>query len=77
MPPSSPTRHFQRLTVRTAAGFGAFDPTVDLVIGPDLSRHQWASLDEYARLWRLDMLTEAEHQAVDAGRARRHTTSPS
>ncbi|MFD9482618.1 hypothetical protein ACFWBX_01015 [Streptomyces sp. NPDC059991] len=60
---------FERPTVRTAARFDPFDLTVDLVIDPDLSRHQWKGLDEYAHVRRFGIVTDSERQAVYAARA--------
>ncbi|MFJ7591758.1 DUF402 domain-containing protein [Streptomyces sp. NPDC097617] len=60
--------NFERPTVRTAAGFDTFDLTVDLVIAPDLSGWEWKDEDEYAHVRRLGIVSDAEHEAVDAAR---------
>jgi hypothetical protein len=41
---------------------------VDLVVAPDLSSWQWKDEDEYAHVRRLGIVTDTEHQAVDAAR---------
>lgn len=46
----------------------AFDLTVDLVVTPDLTSWQWKDEDEYARVRRLGIISDTEHQAVDAAR---------
>ncbi|MFG3015887.1 DUF402 domain-containing protein [Streptomyces cinerochromogenes] len=61
--------NFERPTRRTADGFDTFDLTVDLVVAPDLSSWQWKDEDEYAHVRRLGIVTDTEHQAVEAARA--------
>lgn len=61
--------NFEQPTRRTMDGFDTFDLTVDLVVAPDLTRWQWKDEDEYAHVRRLGIITDAEHQAVDAARA--------
>ncbi|WP_330343237.1 hypothetical protein [Streptomyces sp. NBC_00557] len=41
---------------------------MDLVVAPDLSSWQWKDEDEYAHVRRLGIVTDTEHQAVDAAR---------
>ncbi|WP_239106209.1 DUF402 domain-containing protein [Streptomyces rubrogriseus] len=60
--------NFERPTVRTGDGFDTFDLTVDLVVAPDLTSWQWKDEDEYAHVRRLGIVTDTEHQAVDAAR---------
>jgi hypothetical protein len=61
--------NFERPTRRTEDGFDTFDLTVDLLIDPDLTRWQWKDEDEYAHVRRLGIVSDTEHQAVDAARA--------
>ncbi|MFI9311321.1 DUF402 domain-containing protein [Streptomyces triculaminicus] len=61
--------NFERPTRRTTDGFDTFDLTVDLVVDPDLTSWQWKDEDEYAHVRRLGIITDTEHQAVDAARA--------
>ncbi|MFD6911298.1 DUF402 domain-containing protein [Streptomyces virginiae] len=61
--------NFEHPTRRTEAGFDTFDLTVDLLIDPDLTRWEWKDEDEYAHVRRLGIVSDAEHQAVDAARA--------
>ncbi|WP_317985953.1 hypothetical protein [Streptomyces sp. 5-10] len=60
--------NFERPTVRTGDGFDTFDLTVDVVVAPDLTSWQWKDEDEYAHVRRLGIVTDTEHQAVDAAR---------
>ncbi|MEU6245364.1 DUF402 domain-containing protein [Streptomyces sp. NPDC047024] len=60
--------NFEHPMTRTVDGFDTFDLTVDLVVDPDLSRWQWKDEDEYAHVRRLGIVTDLEHQAVDAAR---------
>ncbi|MEU6590563.1 DUF402 domain-containing protein [Streptomyces sp. NPDC046881] len=60
--------NFERPTVRTGDGFDTFDLTVDLLVAPDLSSWRWKDEDEYAHVRRLGIVTDTEHQAVDAAR---------
>ncbi|MFD7997550.1 DUF402 domain-containing protein [Streptomyces mexicanus] len=60
--------NFERPLVRTGDGFDTLDLTVDLVIDPELTRWQWKDEDEYAHVRRLGVVTDTEHQAVDAAR---------
>ncbi|MEU8434738.1 DUF402 domain-containing protein [Streptomyces sp. NPDC029216] len=60
--------NFEHPTRRTADGFDTFDLTVDLVVDPGLSRWEWKDEDEYAHVRRLGIVTDSEHQAVDAAR---------
>ncbi|MFB9586571.1 DUF402 domain-containing protein [Streptomyces goshikiensis] len=60
--------NFERPTRRTPAGFDTFDLTVDLVVSPDLTRWEWKDEDEYAHVRRLGIVSDTEHQAVDAAR---------
>ncbi|MFD5662620.1 DUF402 domain-containing protein [Streptomyces hirsutus] len=60
--------NFERPIARTGDGFDTFDLTVDLVIDPDLTDWQWKDEDEYAHVRRLGIVTDTEHQAVDAAR---------
>ncbi|OEJ22023.1 hypothetical protein AR457_39625 [Streptomyces agglomeratus] len=60
--------NFEHPTRRTEAGFDTFDLTVDLVVDPDLTSWQWKDEDEYAHVRRLGIVTDTEHQAVDAAR---------
>ncbi len=60
--------NFEHPTRRTAGGFDTFDLTVDLVVAPDLTRWEWKDEDEYAHVRRLGIVTDTEHQAVDAAR---------
>ncbi|MFH8295368.1 DUF402 domain-containing protein [Streptomyces sp. NPDC018059] len=60
--------NFEHPTRRTTNGFDSFDLTVDLVVDPDLTRWEWKDEDEYAHVRRLGIVTDAEHQAVDAAR---------
>ncbi|WP_437012907.1 DUF402 domain-containing protein, partial [Streptomyces sp. enrichment culture] len=57
---------FEHPTRRTEAGFDTLDLTVDLVVAPDLTRWEWKNEDEYAHVRRLDIVTDTQHQAVDA-----------
>ncbi|MFE9933789.1 DUF402 domain-containing protein [Streptomyces sp. NPDC005533] len=61
--------NFEYPTRRTEDGFDTFDLTVDLLIDSDLTRWQWKDEDEYAHVRRLGIVSDAEHQAVDAARA--------
>ncbi|MFE9941958.1 DUF402 domain-containing protein [Streptomyces hirsutus] len=69
--------NFERPIARTGDGFDTFDLTVDLVIDPDLTDWQWKDEDEYAHVRRLGIVTDTEHQAVDAAAARSSRCSPS
>ncbi|CAM5724526.1 hypothetical protein SHIRM173S_07495 [Streptomyces hirsutus] len=60
--------NFERPIARTGDGYDTFDLTVDLVIDPDLTDWQWKDEDEYAHVRRLGIVTDTEHQAVDAAR---------
>lgn len=60
--------NFEHPTRRTQDGFDTFDLTVDLLIDPDITRWQWKDEDEYAHV-RLGIVSDTEHQAVDAARA--------
>ncbi|MGY5118337.1 DUF402 domain-containing protein [Streptomyces sp. 900105755] len=60
--------NFERPTVRTRDGFDTFDLAVDLVVDADLTTWQWKDEDEYAHARRLGIITDTEHQAVDAAR---------
>uniref|UniRef100_A0AAU2AF25 DUF402 domain-containing protein n=1 Tax=Streptomyces sp. NBC_00093 TaxID=2975649 RepID=A0AAU2AF25_9ACTN len=60
--------NFEHPTRRRTDGFDTFDLTVDLVIAPDLSTLTWKDEDEYAHVRRLGIITDTEHQAVDAAR---------
>lgn len=60
--------NFERPTRLTTDGFDTFDLTVDLVVTPDLTSWQWKDEDEYARVRRLGIISDTEHQAVDAAR---------
>ncbi|CAL9627218.1 DUF402 domain-containing protein [Streptomyces sp. enrichment culture] len=60
--------NFEHPTRRTTDGFDTFDLTVDLVVDPDLTRWEWKDEDEYAHVRRLGIVTDTEHQAVDAAR---------
>ncbi|MFF2812622.1 DUF402 domain-containing protein [Streptomyces sp. NPDC058000] len=60
--------NFEHPTTRTADGFDTFDLAVDLVIAPDLRRWEWKDEDEYAHARRLGIISDTEHQAVDAAR---------
>ncbi|MGP3991500.1 DUF402 domain-containing protein [Streptomyces sp. 3N207] len=60
--------NFEHPTTRTGDGFETFDLTVDLVVDPDLTGWQWKDEDEYAHVRRLGIVTDTEHQAVDAAR---------
>ncbi|MFF9870453.1 DUF402 domain-containing protein [Streptomyces sp. NPDC013953] len=60
--------NFEHPTRRTSYGFDTFDLTVDLVVDPDLTRWEWKDEDEYAHVRRLGIITDTEHQAVDAAR---------
>ncbi|MFV0131633.1 DUF402 domain-containing protein [Streptomyces sp. HMX112] len=60
--------NFEHPTRRTTAGFDTFDLAVDLVVAPDLSCWEWKDEDEYAHVRRLGIVTDTEHQAVDAAR---------
>ncbi|MFE7647503.1 DUF402 domain-containing protein [Streptomyces phaeoluteigriseus] len=60
--------NFEHPTRRTPDGFDTFDLTVDLVVDPDLTGWQWKDEDEYAHVRRLGIITDTEHQAVDAAR---------
>ncbi|MEU5085075.1 MULTISPECIES: DUF402 domain-containing protein [Streptomyces] len=60
--------NFERPTVRTDDGFDTFDLAVDLVVSPGLTDWHWKDEDEYAHVRRLGIITDAEHQAVDAAR---------
>ncbi|MEU7642322.1 MULTISPECIES: DUF402 domain-containing protein [unclassified Streptomyces] len=53
----------------TTDGFETFDLAVDLVIAPDLSRWEWKDEDEHAHARRLGIISDTEHQSVDAARA--------
>ncbi|WP_327411495.1 DUF402 domain-containing protein [Streptomyces sp. NBC_01233] len=53
---------------RTQAGFDTFDLTIDLVIDPGLDRFTWKDEDDCAHVRRLGIVTDAEHQAVEAAR---------
>lgn len=61
--------NFEHPTRRTTHGFDTFDLTVDLVVDPDLTRWEWKDEDEYAHVRRLGIVTDTEHQAVEAARA--------
>ena len=61
--------NFEHPTCRGTDGFDTFDLAVDLVIDPDLSALTWKDEDEYAHVRRLGIITDTEHQAVDAARA--------
>ncbi|WP_413813259.1 DUF402 domain-containing protein [Streptomyces sp. OE57] len=61
--------NFEHPEIRTEVGFDTFDLAVDLVIAPDLTRWRWKDEDEYAHVRRLGIVTDAQHQAVDAARA--------
>ncbi|MFF3343631.1 DUF402 domain-containing protein [Streptomyces flavidovirens] len=60
--------NFEHPTRRTTNGFDTFDLTVDLVVDPDLTGWRWKDEDEYAHVRRLGIITDTEHQAVDAAR---------
>ncbi|MEU9983779.1 DUF402 domain-containing protein [Streptomyces sp. NPDC050856] len=60
--------NFEHPTRRTTYGFDTFDLTVDLVIDPDLTSWRWKDEDEYTHVRRLGIVTDTEHQAVDAAR---------
>lgn len=60
--------NFEHPTRRTTHGFDTLDLTVDLVIDPDLTRWKWKDEDEYAHARRLGIITDTEHQAVNAAR---------
>ncbi|MFJ7260374.1 DUF402 domain-containing protein [Streptomyces globosus] len=60
--------NFEHPIRRTPDGFDTFDLTVDLVADPGLTRWEWKDEDEYAHVRRLGIVTDAEHQAVDAAR---------
>lgn len=60
--------NFEHPTRRTEAGFDTLDLTVDLVVAPDLTRWKWKDEDEYAHVRRLGIVSDTEHQAVDAAR---------
>jgi hypothetical protein len=60
--------NFEHPTRRTPDGFDTFDLTVDLVVDLDLTRLTWKDEDEYAHVRRLGIVTDTEHQAVDAAR---------
>ncbi|MFE7301571.1 hypothetical protein [Streptomyces sp. NPDC057579] len=53
----------------TTDGFETFDLAVDLVIAPELSRWEWKDEDEHAHARRLGIISDTEHQPVDAARA--------
>ncbi|WP_405607447.1 DUF402 domain-containing protein [Streptomyces sp. NBC_00076] len=61
--------NFEHPMVRTVNGFDTFDLTVDLVVDPDLTTLTWKDEDEYAHVRRLGIVTDIEHQSVDAARA--------
>ncbi|MEU3174749.1 DUF402 domain-containing protein [Streptomyces sp. NPDC007000] len=61
--------NFEHPTRRTEAGFDTLDLTVDLVVAPDLTRWEWKDEDEYAHVRRLGIVSDTEHQAVDAARS--------
>ncbi|MCX4767852.1 DUF402 domain-containing protein [Streptomyces sp. NBC_01275] len=61
--------NFEQPTVRTPVGFDTFDLAVDLLIAPDLTSWEWKDEDEYAHVRRLGIVSDTEHQAVDAARA--------
>lgn len=61
--------NFEHPTRRTPYGFDTFDLAVDLVVDPDLSRWQWKDEDEYRHVRQPGIITDTEHQAVDAARA--------
>ncbi|MEU0730650.1 DUF402 domain-containing protein [Streptomyces sp. NPDC006140] len=58
--------NFEHPTRRTTQGCDTFDLTVDLVVDPGLTRWEWKDEDEYAHVRRLGIVTDTEHQAVDA-----------
>ncbi|MFC7924525.1 DUF402 domain-containing protein [Streptomyces cinereoruber] len=60
--------NFEHPTCRTESGFDTLDLTVDLVVAPDLTRWEWKDEDEYAHVRRLGIVSDTEHQAVDAAR---------
>ncbi|MEU1309028.1 hypothetical protein ABZ419_09030 [Streptomyces cinnamoneus] len=60
--------NFERPTARTSDGFGTFDLTVDLVVGPELTGWRWKDEDECAHARRLGIVSDSEHQAVEAAR---------
>jgi protein associated with RNAse G/E len=60
--------NFEHPTRRTPDGFDTFDLAVDLVVAPDLVGRTWKDEDEYAHVRRLGIVTDTEHQAVDAAR---------
>ncbi len=60
--------NFEHPTRRTTDGFDTFDLTVDLVVDPELTRWEWKDEDEYAHVRRLGIVSDTEHQAVDAAR---------
>jgi hypothetical protein len=60
--------NFEHPTRRTEAGFDTLDLTVDLAVAPDLTRWEWKDEDEYAHVRRLGIVTDTQHQAVDAAR---------
>ncbi|UFQ19938.1 DUF402 domain-containing protein [Streptomyces huasconensis] len=60
--------NFEHPTRRTTEGFDTFDLTVDLVVDAYLTGWQWKDEDEYAHVRRLGIVTDAEHQAVNAAR---------
>ncbi|MEY9842738.1 DUF402 domain-containing protein [Streptacidiphilus sp. EB103A] len=62
--------NFQRPFQRTEIGIDTFDLLVDLVVSPDLAKLQWKDEDEdeYAHGRRLGVVTEREHQRVQAAR---------
>ncbi|MER6317042.1 hypothetical protein ABT237_25235 [Streptomyces sp. NPDC001581] len=61
-------RLLEHPTCRTEDGFDTLDLTVDLVVTPDLTRWEWKDEDEYAHVRRLGIVSDTEHQAVDAAR---------
>ncbi|MFJ9434795.1 DUF402 domain-containing protein [Streptomyces sp. NPDC101490] len=62
--------NFEHPTCRTEDGFDTFDLTVDLVVAPDLTGWEWKDEDEdeYAHVRCLGIVSDTEHQAVDAAR---------
>ncbi|MFC1405696.1 MULTISPECIES: DUF402 domain-containing protein [Streptacidiphilus] len=60
--------NFQRPLRRTEIGIDTFDLLVDLVVSPDLAKLKWKDEDEYAHGRRLGVVTEREHQRVEAAR---------
>ncbi len=61
--------NFEHPITRTNGGFDTFDLALDLLIEPDLTRRRWKDEDEYAHARRLGIVTDSQHQAVDAARA--------